>query len=309
MEKVFECVHLTKKYGGLKVLDHVNLTLKKGHIYGLVGNNGAGKTTLMRIMMGLAFPTNGEIMLFGESKAKKITANRRRIGAMIEHPVYISTMSGRRNLELLATLYGIKDKQGIEEALLKVNLTHKADVCVKNYSLGMKQRLGLAGALLGDPEFLILDEPTNGLDPSGIKEIRESLVEINRQTGLPMLISSHYLEQLNMLATDFIILHEGKVVSEFTDQELAQKCKSYIVLEVKEQECIDEAIKGLQKADPNMNIEVMPTKQLHIFNFMHSIHTIPGIMALAGIEIKKLESVGVTFEDYFSELIGGKKDA
>lgn len=305
---IFKCSNLTKMYGQFKALDGIDLSLKSGHIYGLVGNNGAGKTTLMRLMMGLTFPTNGEMELFGEASPKKIITNRRRIGALIETPIYNSNMSGRRNLELVRTLYGIKDSKAVDDALLQMNLMEKADTAVRHYSLGMRQRLGLAGALLGQPDFLVLDEPTNALDPSGIREIREILVSIHKQRKIPMLISSHYLEQLNLLATDYIILHQGKVIRQFTQDELTQQCKSYIALEVEEVEIIKVTIDVLKKIYPDINLVVAPNNEIRIYDFMNSIHSIPGPLALAGIEIRKLETVGTTFEEYFMTLIGGEEN-
>ncbi len=306
---ILKCSNLSKTYGHFKALDGINLTLQGGHIYGLVGNNGAGKTTLMRLIMGLTFPTKGQIELFGESSPRKLIANRKRIGALIENPIYTGTISGKKNLELLCNLYGIKDPKAVDDVLEQLNLTHKADTAVRHYSLGMKQRLGLAGALLGQPDFLILDEPTNGLDPSGIREIRETLLSLHQQRGIPMLISSHYLSELNLLATDYIILHQGKVIHQFTQEELTQHCKSYIVLELESIEKIEAAINTLKQAYPNIDLTVMPNHEIHIYDFIHSLHSIPGPLALAGIEIKKLDTVGTTFEEYFAMLIGGEKNA
>lgn len=298
----FTCKNLTKKYGKFKAVDDINLTLKIGHIYGLVGNNGAGKTTLMRIIMGLTSLTEGEITLLGKSSKGEMVASRKHIGTMIETPIYNSNMSGRKNLELLCKLYAIKDDKAVETVLTQMRLLEKADVLVKNYSLGMRQRLGLAGALLGNPEFLVLDEPVNGLDPSGIREI---LLEIHKTRKVTILISSHYLEQLNLLATDYIILHGGKVIKEFTQEELVRQCQSYISLEIENKELIEDAIKLLKKKYPQISINVTSDKKMLIYNLDQPMHQLSGTLAVARIEISELDTVGTTFEEYFNTLIGG----
>ncbi|MGL4372865.1 MAG: ABC transporter ATP-binding protein [Turicibacter sp.] len=301
---IFKCNNLIKRYGKFKALDGINLNLESGHIYGLVGNNGAGKTTLMRLMMGLTFPSAGKMELFGESLPSKIISSRRRIGVMIETPIYNGNMTGRRNLEVLCTLYGIKNPKTVDEALARMRLSEKGDVLVKHYSLGMRQRLGLAAALLGEPEFLILDEPVNGLDPSGIREIREILLDIYKERKITILISSHYLEQLNLLATDYIILNKGKIIQQFSKEELSQKCQSYISLEVEE---LEKAIIILQNKYPGINLEITKDNKIYIYDFSESIQGLQGKLAIERIEIKKLIIVGTTFEEYFTKLIGGEE--
>jgi len=175
--------------------------------------------------MGLSWPDSGEMTLLGESGEKGLMDARSRIGAFIETPIYNGAVSGRRNLEILCTLYGVKDRQAPSEMLTSMGLGDRGSQPARHYSLGQRQRLGLAGAFVMEPEFLVLDEPLNGLDPSGVKEVRELLLKRQAEKGSTMLVSSHNLAQLNLLATDYIILHKGRVAQEITAGELAEKCK------------------------------------------------------------------------------------
>lgn len=217
---VLECNKLTKKYRKVTALDEINLRLKKDRIYGLVGPDGSGKTTLMRLIMGLSYPTVGKIEIFGDSLERELRNNRKRIGAMVGEPIYNREMTGRKNLEILCKLKGIKDKNIIDEYMMQLGLEAMADRRVKEYAFEMRQRLGIVYALLGDWEFLILDEPFKGVSPAGIEEISKILFELQIQTKKTLLISSHTKEALNLLATDYIILDKGKVVSQFEQDEV-----------------------------------------------------------------------------------------
>lgn len=217
---VLECNKLTKKYRKVTALDEINLRLKKDRIYGLVGPDGSGKTTLMRLIMGLSYPTVGKIEIFGDSLERELRNNRKRIGAMVGEPIYNREMTGRKNLEILCKLKGIKDKNIIDEYMMQLGLEAIADRRVKEYAFEMRQRLGIVYALLGDWEFLILDEPFKGVSPAGIQEISKILFELQIQTKKTLLISSHTKEALNLLATDYIILDKGKVVSQFEQDEV-----------------------------------------------------------------------------------------
>lgn len=217
---VLECNKLTKKYRKVTALDEINLRLKKDRIYGLVGPDGSGKTTLMRLIMGLSYPTVGKIEIFGDSLERELRNNRKRIGAMVGEPIYNREMTGRKNLEILCKLKGIKDKNIIDEYMMQLGLEAIADRRVKEYAFEMRQRLGIVCALLGDWEFLILDEPFKGVSPAGIQEISKILFELQIQTKKTLLISSHTKEALNLLATDYIILDKGKVVSQFEQDEV-----------------------------------------------------------------------------------------
>lgn len=223
-----ETVNLSKTYRTVAALTDVSLQLEAGKIYGLVGNNGAGKTTLFRILTGLITPSGGSFSLLGKT-GKEINTIRPKIGALIENPIYHKNLTPRQNLEAQAILLGLKDKERIQEVLRMVGMdkdTLGREPKLKDCSMGMKQRFGLASALLNRPELLILDEPVNGLDPAGILEIREFLLELNRREGLTILISSHILDELYRLATDFIFLNHGHVIQEITHAELEPACEA-----------------------------------------------------------------------------------
>ena len=224
-EYVLETKELTKEYKYATALDHVNLHLKRGHIYGFIGNNGAGKTTLMRLIMGLAFADSGELMLFGEGGQRALERQRRRIGARIEQPVAYDNMSARQNL-IYERMISLSEKKKDVDGLLEKLHISRAEVGngpIRSFSVGMRQRYGIAAALLGEPEFLVLDEPTSGLDPAGTKDLRELFLSLNREKGTTMLISSHILSELHQVATDFIIINRGKILRELTHEELERE--------------------------------------------------------------------------------------
>lgn len=219
---IFEAIGLTKRYKQKTALDRVDLRLDRGHIYGLVGSNGAGKTTLMRILMGLDFPTEGEIRLYGQSGRRNLERQRRRIGALIEQPIGYADMSAKRNLVLQRMLLDEPKRADIGALLKLVGLDEKTvgRGPISGYSLGMRQRYGLAAALLGDPDFLVLDEPGTGLDPEGMRDLRAFLLTRKREKGTTMLISGHILHALYEIATDFIFLSRGRVLRVMTHAQL-----------------------------------------------------------------------------------------
>jgi len=205
---------LSKSYGRVNTLEDVNMTIKKGQIYGFIGQNGAGKTTLIRILAGLTFKDQGSLELFGETEERKIELSRRRIACIIDTPSFYPDKTAYSNLEIERIQKGIPGKQCIEKALMMVGLNDVKKKKVKSFSLGMKQRLGIAMALLGDPELLILDEPINGLDPMGIVEVREMLKKLNVEYGVTILISSHILSELYQLASYYGVIHKGKLLEQ-----------------------------------------------------------------------------------------------
>ena len=301
MTNVFTCSNLNKSYRGKKVLEDVSLALEKGRIYGLVGNNGAGKTTLMRLMMGLSRPDSGEITLLGESSEKGLMSARRRIGAFIETPIYNGMVGGMRNLEILCALYGVKDKRAPQEMLNLVGLGTRGGQPARHYSLGQRQRLGLAASFVMDPEFLVLDEPLNGLDPSGVKEIRELLLQRQREKGNTMLISSHNLAQLNLLATDYIFLHKGRIIREITAEELAAQCKGYLSLRVKAGQA-RAALQAIRSKWEELTLEQAGDDEVRLTDYTGTEQALYGVLTKANIEAEKLEQVGLSLEDYFTQL-------
>ena len=228
---VFEAINITKKYRNTLALNQVSMSVMQGDIYGFIGENGAGKTTMIRLLTGLAEPTTGKIALFGESN-KKLAKQRERIGCIIESPSLYLDMTAYENLEVQRLQRGIPGKGCIDNALALVGLKDTGKKKAKDFSLGMRQRLALAIALLGNPEFLVLDEPINGLDPTGIIELRNLLKRLNKERGITILISSHILTELHQLANRYGILHEGKLLQEITATELDKRCKKHLLLQV-----------------------------------------------------------------------------
>ena len=232
-ENVVEINNLCKTYKDTKAVSHVNMTIKKGDVYGFIGRNGAGKSTTLKMIVGLIFPTSGQIKLFGESRNK---FTDRRIGSLIENPGLYPNLSAYDNMELKAIAMGLKDKEKIIELLNLVKLDFKSKKIVKKFSLGMKQRLAIALALLGNPDLLILDEPINGLDPEGIRQIREVIQYLNENKKMTIIISSHILGELSKVATRYGIIRDGQMIEEISAKELDQKCRDYLLLKVEQVE-------------------------------------------------------------------------
>lgn len=226
-EIIMEAKALTKQYGKQKALDNVNFKVREGSIVGLVGPNGAGKTTAMKVMGGLVFPTEGSISIYGETSEKGLCHARTRMSFVIETPYAKENMTARENLEKQRLQKGIPDKKRIDEVLEIVNLTDTGKKPVKNFSMGMRQRLGLANALMSKPEFMVLDEPINGLDPEGIVEIRELLKKLNKEEKTTIIISSHILSELSLLCTDYIFVDHGRITGELSSEELERECCEY----------------------------------------------------------------------------------
>ena len=253
---VFEAINITKKYRNTLALNQVSMSVMQGDIYGFIGENGAGKTTMIRLLTGLAEPTTGKIALFGESN-KKLAKQRERIGCIIESPSLYLDMTAYENLEVQRLQRGIPGKGCIDNALALVGLKDTGKKKAKDFSLGMRQRLALAIALLGNPEFLVLDEPINGLDPTGIIELRNLLKRLNKERGITILISSHILTELHQLANRYGILHEGKLLQEITATELDKRCKKHLLLQVND---VAAASVLLESKLNTSNFSVMPDK-------------------------------------------------
>ena len=228
-EIILETHNLTKKYKSFVALDNANIQISKGDIYGLIGRNGAGKTTLMKLITTLANKTSGDFKLFGK-KDTELTETKRRIGCLIENPAFFPNLSAVENLKYYAIQKGIVDKKQIDETINLVGLTEAKKKKFKTYSLGMKQRLGIAFAILDNPDFIILDEPINGLDPIGISELRDLFKKLNEERNITILISSHILNELYQVANKFCIIEKGRVIKEITKQQLDEECSKCIVI-------------------------------------------------------------------------------
>ena len=304
MGNIISIRNLKKNYGKKNILDNLSMNLKKGDIYGLVGKNGAGKTTLIRIILSLANYDSGEIELFGEIDEKKKLYEHKKIGNIIETPSFYSFLTAKQNLEYYKIQRGIVGEKSIDEILEMVGLGDVGNKKFKKFSLGMKQRLALA--LLGEPELLILDEPTNGMDPMGIKEVREVLINLNKKNGVTILVSSHILGELSQLANCYGFLKDGKIIEEISSEELNEKCRNHLLIKV--DDCKKAAV-ILEKVLDNNSYEVLPDRFIKIYNKLDEPQLINRALVENGVEVYSLERVGVNLEDYFVDLIGGEYNA
>lgn len=300
---ILETQELTKTYKQAIALDHINLRLEKGKIYGFIGQNGAGKTTFLRLVTGLAFSDSGTLTLWGESKPSQLQQQRKRIGCMIETPALFSNLTAYQNMEVQRIQRGISDKTVIERSLHAVGLNETEKKRVKNFSLGMRQRLGIAIAILNMPEFLILDEPINGLDPAGIVEIRELLKSLNKEYGITILVSSHILEELYQTASEFILIDKGKIIEELSDTELNERCKRHIAIQT-----IDPQ-KTLLVLEDKLNtgaLKLMPDGTIRLYERLDNLELVAQVLSQAQILVTGLHVSGDTLEDYFLGKVGGK---
>lgn len=301
-EYVLKTNHLSKKYQNNMALNKVNLSIKKGSIYGFIGQNGAGKSTFIRLITGLAYPTTGTFELFGKNNERELIEARKRIGTIIEGPALYPNMTASENLEAHRLLKGIPGKECIEKTLALVGLLDTGKKKAKNFSLGMKQRLGLAIALLGDPEFLILDEPINGLDPMGVVEMRELLKKLNREHEITILISSHILSELHLLATNYGIIHNGKLLEQLSAKELDEKCQHYLHIKVDNP---NKAATLIERELATQDFEVMPDGSIKLSAYVDVPGKVSKALTSAGLVIEQFMPMGEDLETYFTNLIGG----
>lgn len=303
-EYILRIKDLCKKYKNVYAVDNVNMNIKRGDIYGFIGENGAGKTTTIRLITGLIYKTKGEVELFGESNSdeSKINKNRKRIGSLIERPAFYDDMTAYENLEACRIQKGIPGKKCVDETLEMLGLYSDRNRKVKNFSLGMKQKLGIAISILGDPEFLILDEPINGLDPLGIVKLRRFLKKLNKQKGMTILISSHILEELHLLATSYGIIHKGKLIEQITSEELDKKCRRNLNIKV---DNVEKATIILEKELNTNNFKVMEDERIKLYDFIDNSKLVSSAFSKSGIIIEEITAKGDSLEDYFMNLIGG----
>ncbi|KKB42072.1 ABC transporter ATP-binding protein [Bacillus thermotolerans] len=288
---------LTKKYKKHTSVDGLNLRIERGQIYGFLGPNGAGKTTTIRMLLGLIKPTKGNIEIFGQNLNKNRLQILQRIGSLVESPTYYGNLTGRENLEAVRRLRDLPEKR-VNEVLEIVRLTKVANRLAKEYSLGMKQRLGIAAALLSNPDLLILDEPTNGLDPSGIQEIRELIKELP-EAGMSVLVSSHLLSEIDQMATQVGIINNGKMIFQDSIQRLRQKQKPLLKVGVSDVMKANEILKERNlKADLQCDFLWLSKTEPAFVSEINSI------LVHSGISVYRLEEVKRTLEDIFLELTG-----
>lgn len=297
MEYVVDTKSLTKSFGNNKAVDNVSLHIRRGEIYGFIGRNGAGKTTFMKMVSGLSTPTSGELSLFGAS-GREAQKYHSRIGNLIEQPGLYDGMGAKENLHLKCLALGIHERGYEEELLDKVGLKDIKGKKVKQFSLGMKQRLGIAMALVGRPDLLILDEPVNGLDPQGIAEIRELLLSLKTEKNMTILISSHILEELYKVADTFGIIHKGVLIQELSKEELDRKCSDYTQIRTGDTEKACPVIEGLGYRD----YRVISSDTIHIYDTVTGVGELNMELAKAGCMVESLQVVRDTLDEYFLDL-------
>ena len=296
---------LQKSYGSCMALDGVNVLVRRGDIYGLVGRNGAGKTTLMRMITGQSTPSGGEMELFGAS-GKNMRRQRARTGAMIEIPSFSPFLTARENLEYYRLQRGIPGRNVVDEALEQVDLADTGPKKFKTFSLGMKQRLGLALALMNHPDFLILDEPINGLDPEGVASFRQILRFLNQDRQTTILISSHILSELSSVATRYGFMEQGKLIEEISADALHDKCRTCLRLEVDD---ASHAAAVLQTQLGTDRFEVLPGNVVQLYDFLDDPRQASYALAQNGVALLAMEQKGTDLEAYFLDLIGGGRHA
>ncbi len=296
-ETVLKATGITKKYGAAKALDKVSIEIKRGMIYGLIGENGAGKSTFMRTIMGLISIDEGSIELFGTTD---LQAARRRMGQSIETPALYPELTARDNLRIQAANGGVSDRE-IEDLLKMMRLENTGKKKAKNFSLGMRQRLAIANALITNPEFLILDEPTNGMDPAGMAEMREIIQRLVKERGITVLLSSHLLDELSQIATHYGILHEGHLIKELSKEELAQESRQFIKIDTSATEQAVTVLDSLGYRD----YFVQSSRVIQLFEGIDQVAAINQALVDAKVPVDGIHLVGQKLEDYFLQLTGG----
>lgn len=303
MEYVLRTNALSKQYGHFKALSGLSMNVPKGTIYGFVGKNGAGKTTLIRLICGLQNPTNGEYILYGSKNTEANIVNaRRRMGAVVETPSIYLDMTAEENLRQQYMILGVPSFDGVTELLELVGLAHTGKKKAKNFSLGMKQRLGIAIALAGNPDFLVLDEPVNGLDPQGIVEIRELILKLNRERQITVLISSHILDELSKLATHYGFIDQGHIVKEITAKELEAACRKCIQIEVSNTKVLAYVLDEWK-----LEYTILSDVKADIFGEI-DVTELAMKLAERNCKIKSMQEKDESLEGYYIRLVGGGSD-
>lgn len=300
---IIETRGLTKKYGNQTSVSNLNIHVKKGRIYGLLGRNGAGKTTTMRMLLGLTQPTSGEVQIFGKTLVNNEKTILPRIGSLIESPGFYQNLTATENLKIFADLRGLKKAGCIKEALNLVNLPYGDKKLFSQYSLGMKQRLAIALAIMHNPQVLILDEPVNGLDPIGIAEVRSFIRELCDSYGKTIIISSHILSEISLLADDIGIIDRGVLLEEESLKELEEKNAKYIHFITSNAKKAAQVIESLFQTK---NVKITDEYNLYLYDTVLPVAKINRTLIESGIDIKELHLCEETLEDYFKKITGGE---
>ncbi len=300
MEEVLTTESLGRYYKNSKALDGLNMHIPKGAIYGFVGKNGAGKTTLIRVICGLQKPSSGGYVLYGRKDTDRdIAKSRRRMGAVVETPAVYGDMSARDNLRQQYRILGLPSDDGITELLELTGLSDTGKKKAKHFSLGMRQRLGIAVALAGDPDFLVLDEPANGLDPQGMIEIRELILKLNRQRQITVLISSHMLDELSRIATHYGFIDHGRMVKEISAGELEAACRKCTRIEVSDTKALALVLDGWR-----MDYQILSATTAELYGTV-MVSKLTEALAKRHCEVKNIHEHDESLESYYMNLIGG----
>lgn len=302
MEYALRTKNLSKKFSKKLTVDSVNINIRKGDIYGLIGKNGAGKTTLIRTIVGLAAPTAGEIELFESTDLKK---QRYKIGTVIESPAIYPNFTAKQNLIAQQKLFGKTDINEINQILEIVGLADTGKKKAKNFSLGMKQRLAIAISLIGNPEFLVLDEPINGLDPAGIKDVRDLILKLNKENNITVLISSHILGELAKIATRYGVICNGKLVDEFTPQELQSRVRKCLTVSVDNTEL---AGKIIEENLNTKNYEIKSDKLIYLYDNIDESSKVNTLLVTNGVIVNFINTIGDDYEPYLIKLMEGSQN-
>lgn len=302
MSYILKTNNLIKTYNGKEVISNVSMNIKKGEIYGFLGPNGAGKTTIMKMITNLIKPTSGEIEIFGEKLTNTSYELLKRLGTIIEYPVFYEKLTARENLDLHCEYMGYYDKKAIDKALELVNLKNINNKPVKDFSLGMKQRLGIARAITTKPELLILDEPINGLDPIGIKELRNLFKMLSKQYGITILISSHILGEIEQMADTIGVINNGKLIKEVSMDSIRKNNTEYI--ELVTNDC-KKATYVLSNTLNISNFKVVDNNLIRIYEDNISQSVILKTLIINDIVIKEITTRNISLEDYFLSLLNG----
>ena len=300
MEYILETENINKKYGQFNALNNLNMHIPKGAIYGLIGKNGAGKTTLIRIICGLQKVTSGKYTIYGISdNSRKIVEARKRLGGIVETPSICLDMTAEDNLKEQYKIIGLPSYDNLEEILKLVKLNDTGKKTAKHFSLGMKQRLGLAIALVGNPDLLILDEPINGLDPEGIIGIRELILRLNKEKGITFLISSHYLDELSKIATFYGIIDKGRIIKEIDKNELEQNFRKRTQITITN---LKECVKYLE--EKRLSYKVISDNTIDIYEKIN-VSELVIELSKRNCTVNDYQEKGESLENYYLNLIGG----
>ena len=301
MDYILTTNSLTKIYGKHKAADHISINVRQGDIYGLIGRNGAGKTTLLKMISGLAAPSEGDFSLFGY-KGKEKAKVMHRIGTLIEAPGIYPDLSAYENLKLKCIAMGVRDMQVIPKLLKTVGLADTGKKRVGKFSLGMKQRLGIALALIGEPDLVILDEPINGLDPQGIIEIRELILRLNRERQITVLISSHILDELSRLATHYGIIDSGRMVKELSAEELEAACRKCMRMTVSDTKILARVLDSME-----VEYKILSDTQADVFAKVN-VTELTLALAKEGCEVSEIQERDESLESFYISLVGGGRN-